>query len=70
MKAKEEGKWKLCRMRKKEVLCRQKLITVVVLVVGVRRVRRDRRRLEAMREEERISATDEVLYVDYEQFGG
>jgi hypothetical protein len=46
------------------------LITVLVLVVGVRRVRRDRRRLEAMREEERISGTDEVLYVDYEQFGG
>jgi hypothetical protein len=46
------------------------LITVFVFVVGVRRVRRDRRRLEEMREEERISALEQVHSVDYELFEG
>jgi len=46
------------------------LITVFVFVVGVRRFRRDRRRLEQMREAERISATEHGPYVDYDPFDG
>lgn len=46
------------------------LITLFVFVVGVRRVRRDRRRLEEMREEERISALQQAHYVDYDPFEG
>lgn len=46
------------------------LITVFVFVVGVRRVRRDRLRLEEMREEERISALEQAYSVDYDPFEG
>lgn len=46
------------------------LITLFVFVVGIRRVRRDRRRLDEMREEERISALQEVHSVDYDPFEG
>jgi len=46
------------------------LITVFVFVVGVRRFRRDRHRLEEMREAERISAMEHQPYVDYDPFDG
>lgn len=46
------------------------LITVFVFVVGVRRFRRDRRRLQEMREAERINAAQNLPYVDYEPFEG
>ena len=46
------------------------LITVVVLTVGLRRMRRDRQRLEEMREQERQTQYDEDLYVDYGRFEG
>ena len=46
------------------------LITVVVLTVGLRRMRRDRQRLEEMREQERQMQYEEDLYVDYGQFEG
>jgi len=43
------------------------LITGVVLTVGLRRMRRDRRRLEEMREQEREPDSEEDLYVDWGQ---
>jgi hypothetical protein len=46
------------------------LITVVVLTVGLRRMRSDRQRLEEMRERERETESEEDLYVDYGQFEG
>ncbi len=46
------------------------LITVVVLTVGLRRMRRDRHRLEEMREQERQEQYEEDLYVDYGRFEG
>lgn len=46
------------------------LITVVVLTVGLRRMRRDRQRLEEMREQERQTPCEEDLYVDYGRFEG
>ena len=46
------------------------LITVVVLTVGLRRMRHDRRRLEEMRERERQAPSEEELCVDYGQFEG
>jgi hypothetical protein len=46
------------------------LITVVVLTVGLRRMRHDRLRLEQMREHERETESEEELYVDYGRFEG
>ena len=46
------------------------LITVFVFVVGIRRFRHDRRRLQEMREAERISAAERETYVDYDPFEG
>ena len=46
------------------------LITVVVLIVGLRRMRSDRRRLEDMRERERELESEEDWYVDYGRFEG
>ena len=46
------------------------LITVFVFVVGVRRFRHDRRRLEEMREAERRSAEQSAPDVDYDPFEG
>ncbi len=46
------------------------LITVVVLTVGLRRMRRDRQRLEEMREQELQTPCEEDLYVDYGRFEG
>ena len=46
------------------------LITVVVLTVGLRRMRRDRQRLAEMREQERQTQYEEDLYVDYGRFEG
>lgn len=46
------------------------LITVVVLTVGLRRMRHDRLRLEQMREHERETESEEDLYVDYGRFEG
>jgi hypothetical protein len=46
------------------------LITAVVLIVGLRRMRSDRRRLEDMREREREMESEEDWYVDYGRFEG
>lgn len=46
------------------------LITTVVLIVGLRRMRSDRRRLEDMRERERELESEEDWYVDYGRFEG
>jgi hypothetical protein len=46
------------------------LITVFVFVVGIRRFRHDRRRLQEMWEAERISAAERETYVDYDPFEG
>jgi len=46
------------------------LITLVVLTVGLRRMRHDRLRLEQMREHELETESDQDLYVDYGRFEG
>lgn len=46
------------------------LITLVVLTVGLRRLRHDRRRLEDMREREREADSEEFQHVDYERYEG
>ena len=46
------------------------LITVVVLTVGLRRMRHDRHRLDEMREREREAESEEDLCVDYWRFEG